>query len=112
VYDECEEMSVDEIINGKEGGSSGLYNIIRLYLPDVQCEPETQQQLERYLCVISRRASGSLMTDAAWIRNFIREHPKYEQESRVRQEVCYDLMRAVDELERGMREERELLPRE
>ncbi|KZO95665.1 glutamate-cysteine ligase catalytic subunit [Calocera viscosa TUFC12733] len=111
VYDECTEMTVDEIINGN-ADSTGVLGIVRQYLSAVQCDHTISQPLERYLSLIERRASGELMTNARWIREFITGHPKYERDSRVGEEVCYDLMKAVDELERGAREEEGMIPPE
>ncbi|GAA6043751.1 hypothetical protein JCM8097_006652 [Rhodosporidiobolus ruineniae] len=65
---------------------------------------------ERYLKLISRRADGSLTTTATWIRKFARSHPSYKFDSVVSQAVNYDLVRAVDEIERGQRAAPELLP--
>lgn len=43
-------------------------------------------------------SSGSLLTPATWIRNFVRSHPAYKFDSVVSQEINYDLMKAVDEM--------------
>lgn len=44
------------------------------------------------------------------MREFVRSHPKYEFDSRVSKEINYDLMVAMDEVERGVRREPTLLP--
>ena len=41
---------------------------------------------------------GTLINAATWIRNFIRSHPMYKQDSVVSQETNFDLMIALDEL--------------
>ncbi|KZT52177.1 gamma glutamylcysteine synthetase [Calocera cornea HHB12733] len=111
VYDECEEMTVDEIINGTDD-TPGLIGLIHRYLQAVACPPDTFHQLQRYLALISRRASGELKTNARWMREFITSHPSYERDSRVGEEVCWALMRAIEELEGGRREEKGLIPPE
>jgi glutamate--cysteine ligase catalytic subunit len=54
--------------------------------------------------------SGTLETPATWIRKFVRSHPAYNFDSVVSQEINYDLMVAVDGIERGVRREPDLLP--
>ncbi|CAE7154684.1 unnamed protein product, partial [Rhizoctonia solani] len=47
---------------------------------------------------------------ATWMRDFIRSHPAYKQDSVVSREVNYDLVKAIDEIERGDHCVPELLP--
>lgn len=44
------------------------------------------------------------------MRNFVTSHPSYAHDSVISQEINYDLIRAVDEIERGVRKEPTLLP--
>jgi len=53
---------------------------------------------------------GSLKTCATWIREFIRSHPAYKHDSVVSEEINFDLMNALDEIERGTRVASDLLP--
>jgi glutamate--cysteine ligase catalytic subunit len=39
-----------------------------------------------------------LITPASWIRNFIVTHPKYNKDSKVTEEINYDLAKAIDEM--------------
>lgn len=50
-----------------------------------------------------------MVTTASWIREFVRSHPEYKGDSVVSEGVTYDLTRAVDEVERGVRRADELL---
>ena len=50
------------------------------------------------------------MTTATWMRRYVRSHPAYKFDSVISQEINYDLMKAVDAIERGDRKEPELLP--
>ncbi|ODN74166.1 hypothetical protein L202_07618 [Cryptococcus amylolentus CBS 6039] len=52
---------------------------------------------------------GDLITPASWMRNFVTLHPAYKQNSVIGDEVNYDLVKAIDELERGVRSAPELL---
>ncbi|KAJ1971482.1 glutamate--cysteine ligase [Dimargaris xerosporica] len=110
VSDEYTLMTVDEIINGKEGGFQGLIPIINAYLDSVNTSVDTRHQINRYLDLISKRANGTLMTNATWIRQFIREHPLYHQDSVVSPEINYDLLKAIQEISDGQQVPPELYP--
>jgi glutamate--cysteine ligase catalytic subunit len=49
------------------------------------------------------------VTPADWIRNFITSHPAYKNDSVVSEEINYDLAKAIDEIERGVRSAPDLL---
>lgn len=53
---------------------------------------------------------GSLVTTATWMRSFVRSHPAYKFDSVVSEEINYDLVRAMDEIESGARKAPEFLP--
>ncbi|KAJ1326540.1 glutamate--cysteine ligase catalytic subunit [Microdochium nivale] len=110
VEDEYALMTIDEIINGtKPGGSDddhdfpGLIPIVESYLDSVNMDVETRCELETYLDLIRRRASGELWTAAKWIREFVQGHAAYKQDSVVDDEVNKDLIRAVIDI--GEREQ-------
>ncbi|KAG8708676.1 hypothetical protein FRC09_001097 [Ceratobasidium sp. 395] len=109
VEDEYEEMTIDEIINGKDS-FPGLMGVVNAYLDSLNVEFTAKLKLQRYLNLIKRRADGSLLTPATWIRNFIRSHPKYQFDSVVSQEINYDLINALDQIERGEKDAPDLLP--
>ncbi|OAX39117.1 glutamate-cysteine ligase catalytic subunit, partial [Rhizopogon vinicolor AM-OR11-026] len=111
IEDEYEEMTVEEIFVGKAGSKfPGLLGVVEAYIDTLDVSVGGRLQLNKYLELIRRRATGSLQTSATWIRNFVRSHPSYKFDSAVNQEVNYDLMVAVDEIERGVRRAPELLP--
>ncbi|KAF5351769.1 hypothetical protein D9756_007617 [Leucocoprinus leucothites] len=110
IKDEYEEMTMDEIINGKGENFPGLLRLVSAYLDTLEIEPEALAKIEQYLDLVRRRANGSLETTATWIRNFVRSHPRYEFDSVISQEINYDLLAAVDEIERGARREPTFLP--
>lgn len=110
VEEEYEEMSMDEIINGKGDNFPGLLRLIYAYTDTLDIEPRELAKVGSYLDLIRRRANGSLITPATWIRNFVRSHPTYKHDSVVSQEINYDLLLAIDEIERGVRRAPDLLP--
>lgn len=113
-------MTLDEIFNGKplcrngqqEGFEfAGLIPLMRGYLDALEIEGVTRSRLLTYLDFISERASGALCTNAAYIRNFIRRHPRYNGDSVVTDEINYDLMKNLQGITRGEIAAPELLGR-
>ncbi|CAF2579027.1 unnamed protein product [Rotaria sp. Silwood2] len=90
---ECEHclMTIDEIINGSNK-FIGLLNIIQDYLSNIDVDADTQDTINQYLNLISRRAAGTLMTNATWMRHFVANHPAYKHDSVVTDEIAYDLL--------------------
>ncbi|KAI9776894.1 MAG: Zn finger-containing GTPase- Activating Protein for ARF [Candelina submexicana] len=105
VEDEYELMTVDEIINGQtsqtDAGFPGLVPLVESYLNSVNVDVETRCELARYLGLIQKRASGQLWTGAKWIRHFVRSHEDYGMDSVVGERVCFDLVKAVEEITRA-----------
>jgi glutamate--cysteine ligase catalytic subunit len=111
VYDEYEEMTMKEIMGGKGEGFPGLMSLIYSYLDTLEIEAEEKEKIVDYIEFVNMRATGKLQTMATWVRNFVRSHPKYAFDSKVGPEINYDLMIAIDEVERGVRKAPELLPK-
>ncbi|TYJ53383.1 hypothetical protein B9479_005983 [Cryptococcus floricola] len=107
--DDFGEMSLDEIMNGDGRGFPGLMGVVNAYLNSLNVDVNTKCDIRRYLDLIKLRAKGDLVTPATWIRSFITSHPAYKQDSEVTDEINYDLVKAIDELERGVRSAPELL---
>ena len=133
--DEYASLTIDEIMNGRQEGGSAccdparpgyassfasafqrsrvcahrLIELINVYLDTVNIVGEEREAIDRYLTLISQRASGKLQTGAAWQRNFVRAHPAYKKDSVVTQEIAYDLCVAADEIAHGKRVPSELL---
>ncbi|BGO99552.1 glutamate--cysteine ligase [Rhodotorula toruloides] len=111
VEDEYDEFSINEIINGsKEKGFPGLIGVVERYLDGLEKEgkvsEEVRKGIDRSLELIRRRADGSLITLATYIRRFVRSHPSYAHDSVVSQEINYDLIRTLDEVEQGYDEDK------
>ncbi|KAF8556400.1 GCS-domain-containing protein [Imleria badia] len=112
VEDEYEEMAMEEIFNGKGATFPGLLGLVETYLGTLDIDSSERQQINKYVDLVRRRANGSLVTTARWMRDFVRSHPSYKFDSVVSQEINYDLMVAVDEVERGVLRVPELLPQD
>ncbi|RAL11244.1 glutamate--cysteine ligase [Aspergillus homomorphus CBS 101889] len=99
VESEYELMTISDIINGSADGSfPGLIPLVESYLNSVNVDVETRCSLASYLDLIRKRANGTLWTGAKWIREFVATHPDYKQDSVVSERICYDLVKAVDEM--------------
>lgn len=109
--DSFEEMTLDEIMNGKDCYFPGLIPLIYGYMDFIKCEYETFTKLDQYLTFISLRAAGKLQTEAAWMRNFVQTHPKYNNDSIVNNDIAIDLMNACNEIGTGIRPCPEILGR-
>ncbi|KAJ7647373.1 glutamate-cysteine ligase catalytic subunit [Roridomyces roridus] len=110
VEEEYEEMTMNEIMNGKGADFMGLLGLVTVYLETLDIEPDELAKIHGYLDLIRQRSNGSLLTPATWMRNFVRSHPAYKHDSVVSAEINYDLIRAIDEIERGVRKADDLLP--
>uniref|UniRef100_A0A7S1AJ05 Glutamate--cysteine ligase n=1 Tax=Noctiluca scintillans TaxID=2966 RepID=A0A7S1AJ05_NOCSC len=107
---QCKEMTIDEIMNGSDSCNFvGFIPLCYAYLDHIQCDPNSFKRIDEFLSLVSKRASGELVTTATWMRKFVSEHPVYRQDSVVSQEVAYDLMVLCDEIGRGVHTCPELL---
>ena len=95
------EMSAAEILMGKGTTYPGLVPLIHAYLDQVGVDTVTRKRVNLYLDLIVQRATGELLTPACWIRKFVHNHPAYRKDSKVPQEVAYDLLRRIDGISRG-----------
>ncbi|XP_030345231.1 glutamate--cysteine ligase catalytic subunit isoform X2 [Strigops habroptila] len=102
-------MSIDTIINGKEGVFPGLIPILNSYLENMEVDVDTRCTILNYLKLIKKRASGELMTVARWMREFIAQHPDYKQDSMITDEMNYGLIWKCNQIAQGQAECPELL---
>lgn len=107
--DAYEEMTMDEIFNGKAGYYPGLLPLVYAYLDYINCDPLTYSRVNEYLQFISLRAKGRLKTTARWMRDFVTSHPGYKNDSVVPQDVAFDLMMAAKAVGEGAKTAPELL---
>ncbi|XP_071469409.1 glutamate--cysteine ligase catalytic subunit isoform X2 [Marmota flaviventris] len=102
-------MSIDTIINGKEGVFPGLIPILNSYLENMEVDVDTRCSILNYLKLIKKRASGELMTVARWMREFIAHHPDYKQDSVITDEMNYSLILKCNQIANELCECPELL---
>uniref|UniRef100_A0A673FLL3 Glutamate--cysteine ligase n=1 Tax=Sinocyclocheilus rhinocerous TaxID=307959 RepID=A0A673FLL3_9TELE len=94
-------MSIDTIINGKEGVFHGLIPMLNCYLENMEVDVDTRCTILNYLKLIKKRASGELMTMAKWMREFAAKHPQYKQDSVITDKINYDLLHKCDRIAKG-----------
>ena len=82
-----EEMTMEEIMMGKGEYFPGLIPLVGAYLEHIQCDVITKARIDEYLDLIKKRATGELVTTASYLRTFVRNHPKYEKDSIVSNEI-------------------------
>ena len=94
-------MTINEIFNGKTSEFPGLIKLIDIYMDTIDIKEPVRNGVTKYLQFISKRASGELMTDAAYIRKFVVNHPDYKQDSKINNKINFDLMEACVKIGRG-----------
>ncbi|EEB12269.1 glutamate--cysteine ligase, putative [Pediculus humanus corporis] len=94
-------MSINHIINGKEGVFPGLIPLINGYLSGMDVDADTHCTIQQYLKLIQRRASGELKTTAAYLRDYVANHPDYKKDSNISEKINYDLLNHVKDIEKG-----------
>ena len=104
-----EEMTMDEIMNGKSCYFPGLVPLCYAYLEHIGCDENSFKRLDQYLKLIKDRATGELMTPATWMRNFVHAHKDYKMDSVVSETIAYDLVHACSDIGLGRRPCPELL---
>ncbi|CAF4882486.1 unnamed protein product [Pieris macdunnoughi] len=95
------EMTIDEIVNGKDGVFPGLIPLIESYLSGMDVDADTHCSVQQYLKLIQRRASGEISTMATWIRQFVTSHPEYKKDSVVTEKINYDLLKTAHGIQTG-----------
>lgn len=83
-----EEMTMAEIMCGKGSYFPGLIPLILAYLDHINCDRVTKERLLIFLNFVERRAVGELVTPATWMRNYVRNHPAYQGDSVVTDEIA------------------------
>ncbi|KAJ0181262.1 hypothetical protein K1T71_003347 [Dendrolimus kikuchii] len=97
----CAEMTVNDIVNGRDGVFPGLIPLIESYLSGMDVDADTHCSVQQYLKLIQRRASGEISTMAAWMRNFVTNHPQYGKDSVVTEKINYDLLKTACGVQSG-----------
>ena len=103
------ELTINQIVNGCEE-FVGLIPLCKSYLDSMHFELEPRRKISVYLDLIAGRASGRYKTNARWMRDFIAKHPGYKHDSRLPEEVQYDMLKSIAQLSRHQMKDETLLP--
>ncbi|XP_014489280.1 PREDICTED: glutamate--cysteine ligase catalytic subunit [Dinoponera quadriceps] len=95
---EYTEFTINEIINGKDGGFPGLVPLVNSYLANMDVDADTHCTIQRYIKLIQKRASGEVLTTAAWLRKEVISHPEYKHDAVITQRINYDLLKKIQDI--------------
>lgn len=56
----------------------GLIPLVNSYLASMDVDADTHCTVQAYMKLIQKRASGELLTTAAWLRKEVLSHPEYK----------------------------------
>ena len=77
----------------------GICTLIDMYLDKQDISETTRHILKSQVHLVRQRATGERITNAKWMREFVRNHPKYKHDSVVDHDINYDLMQAIIHLD-------------
>lgn len=112
--DVFKEMTLDEIINGpahlttddessEVSAFPGLMHLIVSYLDTLHLDLETRCGIMKYLTFVSKKASGEIPTNAAFIRNFVMTCQDYKHDSVISAKVNYLLLKEIEKMSEDQR---------
>ena len=103
-------LTINEILNGnKEYNYPGLIPKIKDEIKNnLNYDEETKQNLLKFAEHMEKKAKGEIWTDAKYIRKYISEHPKYNKDSIITEEINYDLVNHLLNIQNGDIKPREL----
>ncbi|KAI8900456.1 glutamate-cysteine ligase-domain-containing protein [Globomyces pollinis-pini] len=109
ITSEYKEYSIADIMVGTST-TPGICCLIDRYLDETEvADPKnlgessvslsTRETLKAQVNLIRQRALGTRQTGAAWIREFVQNHPLYNHDSIVTPEINYDLLKKINVLD-------------
>ena len=103
-------LTINEILNGvKEYNYPGLIPVIKKEINNnPNYDENVRQNLLKFANHMEKKAKGEIWTDAKYIRKFISEHPKYNKDSIITEEINYDLINHLLEIQNGNLKPKEL----
>lgn len=96
-----EEMTMEEIFNGKGEYFPGLLPLVYAYLEYIKCDALTMSRINQYLNLVEQRSKGETVTAAVWMRQYVQAHPAYKRDSVISQEIAHDLMQTCQKIGTG-----------
>ena len=92
-----QELYIWQILNGDEsiGFDQGLLRLCDQFMALKQWPQDKADQIRMYLRFLADRATGKVPTGAHFIRNFVMGHPDYKRDSKLTQQMNFDLMKMM-----------------
>ena len=59
---------------------------------------EQQEKTMSLLSFLVKRARGEINTGAKFLRDFITNHDKYEKDSKLNDDICFDLLKVLSSI--------------
>ena len=99
-------MTADQIMHNPESGiisviaNTQLRNLKFIKVDETwedlkSYKNEDKTRLYYYIKLLSDRSKGKIPTDASWQREYVMSHPSYKEDSRVTEEINFDLLNLV-----------------
>ena len=103
-------LTINEIFNGaKEYNYPGLLNFIRDEIKiDDKIDNNKKQYYFKFADYLEKKTKGEIWTDAKYIRKFVDNHPKYNKDSIVTEEINFDLITHLLNIQNGIIKPKEL----
>ena len=103
-------LSINEIFNGaKEYNYPGILTVIKEdILNDNNVDMSKKEELLKFVEFLEKRTKGEVWTDAKYIRNFVDNHPKYNKDSIISEEINFDLISHLLDIQNGLIKPKEL----
>ncbi|ETB60260.1 hypothetical protein YYC_02578 [Plasmodium yoelii 17X] len=107
---EIEEKSIYDIFFNK---NNGILYLCSLYIEE-QFEQglislSAKNKINEYIQFVKLRCKGEIHTGASFLRKFILNHPAYEQNSYINNQINYDLCKLISDIGKGEISPHELL---
>ncbi|SBS85579.1 gamma-glutamylcysteine synthetase, putative [Plasmodium ovale] len=107
---DIEEMSIFDIFFNKE---NGIFVLCSKYIEEEfnkgLLTQTAKNKIDEYIEFVKLRCSGKICTGAAYLRNFITNHPSYEKNSYINGKINYDICKLIADIGKGLIIPQELL---
>ena len=103
-------LTINEILNGaNQFNYLGLISFIK---KEINKNPNyneiMRQNLLKFANHMEKKAKGEIWTDAKYIRKFINDHPKYNKDSIITEDINYDLINHLLDIQNNIIKPKEL----
>lgn len=108
--EEYHELYIHEILEGKQSiNFKGIMPLIEEFMAEKKYSKDQVGQIRMFLSFVMERAKGEIITGAKYMRDFILNHPAYENDSIVSNKVAFDLMSSIVNMNNDPEERAKLL---